>query len=134
MTPAVPRLDDLALAWHRRAATTGRLHLQRCTRCGTLHHPPRYYCDACSSPGWELVPAAERGSVHSFTITHRSFDPAWADQVPYATVVVELDEGPRVVGALRGLEPASLQLEQRVRIRVEARGVDVAFLWVEPDR
>ncbi|MEW6474272.1 MAG: OB-fold domain-containing protein [Actinomycetota bacterium] len=129
----LPSLEGLNLEFHRRAVETGRLHLQRCADCGVFCHPPRYYCLACSSPDRELVPSSERGSVHSFTVSHRTFDPGWAEETPYATVVVELDEGPRVIGALRGLDPSALELGRRVRVEVERRGEEFAFLWVEPD-
>lgn len=133
--PRLPQPAGLDAEWHRCAATTGRLHLQRCTDCGAFHHPPRYYCDACASPDWQFVPCAERGSVHSFTVTHRSVDPAWADQVPYTTVVVQLDEGPRLVTALRHLAPEAPQLGHRLRIRVEIlREDETVSLWAEPDR
>ena len=45
--------------------------------------------------------------VYSWTITHRPIDPGFADEVPYAVLVVEMEEGPRLVGNLRDLAPAS---------------------------
>jgi uncharacterized OB-fold protein len=38
--------------------------------------------------------------VHSFTITHRVYHPAWADHVPYAVVTVDLGSGIRMVSDL----------------------------------
>lgn len=129
----VPRPEALNLELHRAAVATGRLHLQRCTDCGAYRHPPRYYCAACASPGYELVPSGERGVVHSLVVTHRSFDPGWAGDVPHVTVAVELDEGPRVIGALRSAGPGALAIGDRVHVSVEPRGDDFAFVWVEPD-
>ena len=133
MSTFVPAPEGLTLEFHRRAAATGTLHLQRCRACAAFRHPPRYYCPACFSGEWDLVPSTERGVVYSFVVSHRSVDPAWAEQVPFATVAVELDEGPRVLGALRGLDPAALDLGQRMRVLVEPKGEEFAFLWVEPD-
>src|SRR5687767_3647693 len=82
-----------------RHAVTGTLHLQRCGSCERFQHPPRYRCSACGDESLDWVPSAGAGRIHSWTVTHRPVDPAWADQVPYATVVVELDEGVRLVGA-----------------------------------
>lgn len=127
----VPKPEGLHLELHRRAVATGVLHLQRCSGCGAFRHPPRYYCPRCFSPSWEAVPSAGRGTVYSFTVTHRSFDPAWVDETPHATIAVELAEGPRVIGALRGAEPSAVRLGQPVMVTVEARGDDFAFLWVE---
>ena len=44
--------------------------------------------------GLEWVPASGRGSVHTFTILHKTYRPEWAERVPYNVVVVELEEGP----------------------------------------
>lgn len=128
----VPVPEGLNLDLHRAAVSTGRLHVQRCCDCGAFRHPPRYYCASCFSPDWELVPSQEGGTVHSLTVTYRSFDPGWVAEAPYATVSVELDEGPRVIGAFRGDDATAVRIGQRVRVRVEARGDDFAFVWVEP--
>ena len=58
---------------------------------------------ACGSDEWEWALATGRGQVYSWTITHRPLDPGFADEVPYAVLVVEMEEGPRLVGNLRGL-------------------------------
>jgi uncharacterized OB-fold protein len=71
--------------------------------------------------------------VHSYTVTHLSFDPAWSAEAPFATLVVELDEGPRVVAAARGMAPDEVAIGRRVRVTVEPRGEEFAFLWDEPE-
>jgi len=96
----------------------GQLRLQRCTRCRAWRHPPRYRCAACGSAevSWEL--ASGRGHVFSWTITHRAVDPAF--EPPYAIVVVELEEGPRLVGSLAGIENSELRLDLPVVVELEA--------------
>ena len=126
-TPDGPHLDFY------RHATTGTLHLQRCSGCGRFQHPPRYGCPACAGADLEWVPSAGTGEIYSWTVTHRPIDPGWADRLPYATVVVELDEGVRLVGALEGLAPDELTLGSRMQMRVEPAGDDFAFLWFSPD-
>jgi uncharacterized OB-fold protein len=66
-------------------------------------------------------------------LSHYTTEPAWKDDVPYATVVVELDEGPRIVGAARHPDPAAIRIGQRVRMVPERRTDDFAFLTVEFD-
>jgi hypothetical protein len=68
--------------------------------------------------------------VHSVAVTHRSFDPGWADEVPYAAVVVELDEGPRILGAARSGTRAEFPLGRHVRVEVEAVNDDFARFWI----
>ena len=127
----VPEPEGLNLDFHR-ASVGGTLHLQCCDACGQFRHPPRYYCPACSSADWAWIPCSGRGQVYSWVSTHFTIDRGWVDEVPYATVAVELDEGPRVVGAWRGESLAALELELPVVVVVEPKGEDFAFLWVEP--
>ena len=51
--------------------------------------------------------------------------------MPYITAVVELAEGPRVVGALRNVEPGGVALGDGVTVSIEPRGEDFAFIWVD---
>lgn len=114
----VPDPDGLNADFYRRLAE-GRIHFQQCTRCGKIHHPPRYRCSACGGEAHVWTPASGRGVVFSWTVTHRPFDPGWAHEIPYATLIVEMDEGVRVVGALRGSPPSELKLGLRVEAEVE---------------
>ena len=99
-----------------RFAAQGDLRLQRCADCNTWRHPPRHRCAACGSDTTTWEPVSGRGRVFSWTITHRQLDPAF--EVPYAVVVVELDEGPRLVGNLAG-DLGGLALDRPVVVEVE---------------
>jgi uncharacterized OB-fold protein len=65
-------------------------------------------------------------------VTHQPLDPAYADEAPYAVVVVELDEGPRLVGNLRGLAPADLVLDLPVEVEFERLSDAVALTHFHP--
>jgi uncharacterized OB-fold protein len=108
----------------------GELRLQRCAECGEWRHPPRLRCGACGSSrlDWERV--SGRGRVFTWTVTHRPVDPAFTP--PYAIVVVELEEGPRLVGNLRGLEPDELVLDLRVVVELERASETIGLIWFKP--
>lgn len=127
----VPKPEGLGLEFHRACVTTGVLHLQRCGDCGEFRHPPRWYCPQCHSKRYDFVPVSGEGTIYSMVINHYTVDRGWADEVPYISAVVQLTEGPRVVGHLRGVEPGGATLGQAVLVTVEPRGEDVAFLVVE---
>src|SRR5581483_11385459 len=95
----VPPPDGLHAEFFARSAE-GRLHLQRCSNCGVYRHPPTYHCPDCSSPQWAWTPSEGVGSLFSWTVSHRAYDTAWKDDVPWVTAIIELDEGPRLVGGL----------------------------------
>src|ERR1700704_2868592 len=109
----------------------GELRLQRCAECQAWRHPPRYRCAACGSAEvtWDL--ASGRGKVFSWTITHRAVDPAFGP--PYAIVVVEPEEGPRLVGSLGGgIELSELRLALPVVVVREPVNDAVALVSFSP--
>jgi len=126
----IPQPEGLNLEFHHRSAG-GTLHLQRCDDCDRYRHPPRYYCPHCSSARWTWTPVSGHGHVYSWVVTHFTVDRGWADDVPYTTVAVELDEGPRVLGAWRPTGAATLYVGQPVALVLEPKGEDFVFLWVE---
>ncbi len=128
----LPAADGLGAEFYERAAATGMLHLQRCSACATWRHPPRVLCAACGSGEWHWAPIAGLGRVFTWTITHRATDPAFAGELPYAVVVVELDEGPRVVGNLIDLDPSELRLDLPVRVVLDRRSATVALVDFAP--
>lgn len=126
----IPQPDDLNLELFQATASAGALHVQQCADCGAYAHPPRYYCARCFSPDYRFVPVSGTGTVYSHTLSHYTTEPAWKDDVPYATVVVELDEGPRIVGAARHSDPAAIRIGQRVRVVPERRTDEFSFMTV----
>jgi uncharacterized OB-fold protein len=78
----------------------GELRLQRCASCGAFRHPPRPMCGACRSTDVVWVASAGRGRIWSWTIVHPPVLPAFQTDVPYNVIVVELDEGVRLVSNL----------------------------------
>ena len=109
----------------------GELRLQRCASCRTWQHPPRYRCAHCGSSEIAWEPVSGRGRVFSWTTTHRAVDPAFTP--PYAVLIVELAEGPRLVGNLRGLEPSELVLDLPVVVEIEHASDTVGLLWFRPE-
>lgn len=110
------------------AAADGRLVLQCCTACGKVRHYPRVLCDSCYSDAAHWKPASGRGTLHSWTVAHHAFHPAFAADLPYTLVTVDLEDGVRALGRWRG--DAALALGQAVQGRFEARagGVDLVFV------
>jgi uncharacterized OB-fold protein len=95
----VPDPDD-ASAGFWEACARHELVLQTCASCGVVRFPPRPMCPACTSFDHTWVPASGRGRVWSWVVAHPPVLPAFADRAPYNVVVVELDEGVRIIGNL----------------------------------
>lgn len=111
------------------ACRARELRLQRCAACGAWRHPPRPMCPRCRSfdVAWERV--SGRGRVYSFVVAHPPVLPAFAADVPFAVVLVELDEDPqlRIVGNLRGVDPRDVEIGLRVEVVFEDAAADVTL-------
>jgi uncharacterized protein len=109
------------------ALAEGRLMLPRCRRCERFHFPPMPACPHCGAGDHDEVASTGAGAVYSWIVVHRSLDPAFADQVPYTIVTVDLDDGVRMFGRLCG--NGGVRAGDRVRLVAVAtsEGVLPAF-------
>src|SRR3972149_2125161 len=91
--PAMVGLTKEFYDWCRR----GELRFQRCTGCGAWRHVPRLLCPGCGS--WEGGGGGSsgRGTVFTWTVAARAIHPAFQGEVPYAAVVVAMEEGVRIL-------------------------------------
>jgi uncharacterized protein len=96
-----------------------KLVLQRCRECSAFRYPPRPVCPNCSAFGVDWVESGGRGRVYSWVIAHHPVHPAVADRVPYNIVLVELDEGPRLVSNLVDTLPDEIEVGQPVEVVFE---------------
>jgi uncharacterized OB-fold protein len=102
------------------AARGHKLVLQRCSECGAYQWYPKAWCADCGSRELKWKKVTGRGTVYSYTvINHAKASPAFADEVPYAIVVVELDEGPRMYGRLKDSPIEDITTGMRVRVVFE---------------
>jgi hypothetical protein len=101
------------------------LRLQRCRPCGEHFFYPRAACPRCLSPDFEWRVASGRGTLHTFTVVHRGAR-GFPLGPPYVIAMVALDEGPRLMTNLVGIEP------DPSRIRIGMR-VEVVFEDVTPE-
>jgi uncharacterized OB-fold protein len=129
--PAKPLPPDTALSrpyWE--AARRGQLMVQSCASCGKLRHYPRLLCDACHSTEVHWTELSGRGRIHSWTITHHAFHPAFRDELPLVLVTVDLQEGVRALGHWRGGE-LSIGAQVQANFALHGEHADLEF-WPVP--
>jgi uncharacterized protein len=117
---ATPLVTPVNRAWF----TSGTLAVQRCADCAAVQHPPEEVCHRCGGTEFDYQPVPPRGTVYSFTIAHYAASPGLAESVPYAVVLVSLDELPevRVVGNIPSADLAQVRI-----------GMSVEAYWEERD-
>lgn len=110
----------------------GVLRLQHCLTCGRLNAYHQALCRQCGGTDIELVAAGGHGTVHSFSVVHRAPGPAFRQDAPYAVLLVELDEGPRMVSRLVGADPLTVQFGMRVRLECMPVSAEIALPYFTP--
>lgn len=107
-----------------------RLRVQRDRETGAFHWPPK--------PGYwkggrlEWVEACGRGEVYTYVVGYEPFLPAFKDRLPHIMVVVQLAEGPRLVGYMVNASPEQMRFGLPVRVVFERLTDDVTLPVWEP--
>lgn len=87
------------------ATRAQELHMQRCTGCRALVWYPRLVCPHCGHEELRWETLSGRGVVYAVSVHHRAPIAALADLVPYSVVLVDLDEGARIMSNVFGSPP-----------------------------
>ena len=104
------------------AATKNQeLTYQRCDDCDTVIFYPRRHCTNCLGNSLTWHTASGRGTIYTYSIVRQSYHPFFRQRVPYAVAWIDLDEGPRLLSEIVGVDdPASLEIGQRVQVAWES--------------
>ena len=100
MPHVIPPVTDEDNRFFWEGVRDGHLLIQRCASCGRFRHPPGPMCPECRSLKWEAVESSGRGSIYSWVLSHHPTEP---DAEPRIVVLVDLEEGVRLVANLQGL-------------------------------
>ena len=97
-------------------ALEGQLKLQHCKTCAKHSLTGACYCPHCLSPV-QWMPASGRGTLYTWTHNHQVVHPAFAEETPYLSGIVELEEGPLLLARLIDLNLKELRIGLPVRVR-----------------
>ncbi|MEE8470419.1 MAG: Zn-ribbon domain-containing OB-fold protein [Dehalococcoidia bacterium] len=84
------------------ALKENRLLSLKCTKCGAYTIPPKKVCMECTSEDLEVVDLSGKGQVRTFTVIRV---PPEGFQAPYIVGLIELSEGPWLMGNIVGVDP-----------------------------
>jgi hypothetical protein len=118
-TKPLPVLEGMTgefYAWCKK----GELRFQRCKQCAAWRHVPREMCAECGSREWEWARSSGRGRVFTWTTSAVPLHPAFKGATPYAAVVIEMEEGVRLVSRVSDCAPEDLAIDMPVRVAFEA--------------
>jgi uncharacterized OB-fold protein len=65
------------------------------------------------------IEASGRGRVHTWTVAHHPFHPAFKEELPYIVAIVDLEEGVRMNAQMRGVTPGEMRIGLPVQVTFE---------------
>lgn len=108
-------MDGPEQQW-RDALSDGRFLLPRDKESGACFFPPRVVAPGGGGE-WEWVVASGRGTVHSVSVVHPR-----PPEAPYAVVLVDLEEGPRLMSQVDGIDADAVHIGMKVVARIDHEG------------
>ena len=87
---------------------------QHCKACGHVWYFFRPFCPACGVESPEPIQANANGVVCATTLVHRAPDERFKALVPYRLVLVDMQDGMRVMGHAQ----ASVHIGDKVRCEI----------------
>ncbi|CAB4594061.1 unannotated protein [freshwater metagenome] len=115
MTTVRPPIFDFDDAFFWEGAREHKLLIQRCGDCGILRHPPTPLCATCGSTNNQATESSGDGTILTWIISQHPTEP---DAEPRIVILVQLDEGTRIVSNLIDVEPTHDQTLNDKRVVV----------------
>lgn len=107
---------------------SGRLGFQRCAGCGAAVFYPRVLCPDCGSADLTWETSSGLGVVYATTAVYRR------DSNPYNVVLVDLEEGFRMMSRVDGVPAEEVEIGTRVALRIDRDGDAPVPVFVREDR
>jgi uncharacterized OB-fold protein len=128
----LPDTDDPVMKPFWDGCRAERLMIQREKGSGVVHWPPKpsYW----KGGKLEWFEASGRGEIYSYVVGYEPFLPAFHDQLPHIMVLVQLEEGPRLVGYMVSCRPEQMSFGMKVRVVFRRLTDDVTLPVWEPAR
>jgi uncharacterized OB-fold protein len=99
----------------------GELILTKCRDCHRYQLYPVDACAECFCDNVIHVPSIGKGTIYSYTIVRRSRQFGFRDITPYVVALIDLAEGPRVMGNIFA-EPSRVEVGSETKVAIIGDG------------
>jgi uncharacterized OB-fold protein len=97
----------------------GEFRLQHCNHCGNIWAPNGPVCPKCFSEDYRWDRMSGTGKIATWVVFHKLYHKAFSRDVPYNVAFIQLDEGPRIIANVVGVENEELKIGMRVEVTFE---------------
>lgn len=108
----------------------GELLFQHCNVCGRATWSPALMCSNCYSTDMVWQQSKGEGEVYSWTVVWRPQTPEFT--VPYAAVIMRMDEGYDFLSNMIGCEPDAIRVGMRAKVAFHRLNDDITLPYFVP--
>jgi len=95
------------------------LRMQKCVQCGHIRFPPGIVCPRCHSTEADWAKLSGRGKVYTFNVVHYLYHAGFADEIPYVSAVIDLEEGPSLLSNIIECKTEDVKIDMPVEVAFE---------------
>jgi uncharacterized OB-fold protein len=106
--------------------------LQRCSACAEYAGYPKIFCPNCYSSDLTWAESTGRGVVYTFSTVAANPPSTFIEELPYTIAIVQLDEGPRFLTRLVGVDPVDVRCDMPVKLAIDTVDDELAMPLFEP--
>jgi uncharacterized OB-fold protein len=92
------------------------LRMQQCATCGYIRFPPGLLCPKCHSLDHQWARLSGKGKLYSYVVYHHAYHPSYKNDLPYAVVIIQLAEGPRMESNIVGCKMEDLRIDMPLEV------------------
>ena len=111
--------------WFQRLAE-GSFEIQQCRECSRHVFYPRTTCPHCGANDLSWVRPSGKGTVYSSTVVRNRPEDGGDRNI----CLIDLLEGPRMMGCVVEIDPRAVRIGMPVRCRVDGRGDSMILVWI----
>ncbi|MFP4226210.1 MAG: Zn-ribbon domain-containing OB-fold protein [Desulfobacterales bacterium] len=100
----------LSFKEYHKALMKNKLMGLKCKECGTVTCPPQMSCSSCTGFDLDVTELSGKGKITTYTTVYVAAE-GRESEAPYIIVLVELEEGPWIMGNLYDLDPSRASLD-----------------------
>jgi uncharacterized protein len=125
-----PQAGSLVSKTYWEGCSRGELLFQRCRDCSAAIHNPALLCGNCWSRNLAWERSRGTGTIYSWTLVWRPQSKAF--DVPYAPIIVDLDEGWQLLSCLVGCEHEEIGIGMQVTVEFHDAGPGACVPYFKP--
>ena len=115
----LPRADEFDTREFWEGTKQHEFRYQQCNQCDEVVFYPRRHCPGCTAGELIWKVSTGKGTVYTYSVVRQSYHPFFRNRVPYAVAWIDLEEGPRILSNVVGVDEPLNDVSIGMAVQVE---------------